>query len=179
MNTTTINIIYYSIIIIIVIISIKLVGKNCTPINDLVDKAYPNKDDNISTIIDRIEWANHYPGRIEYKLRYIIYSFILSLLLSVVLFGFNKSSNNISSANTPSGKLFLQTMITCWVVLVALQSFFCHHADKFYSYSIDENLKKLRKKLKKRKGKFNLLSKREEKFTGKDGCFTFYYKYID
>lgn len=161
------NILYYSIVIIITIISIKIISKTCTPINNLVDKSYPQNNDNIQTILDRIDWANHYPGRIQYKLRYIVYSFIIALLLSIVIF--NKMVN---------GKLFLQMMIAIWVILVALQSFFCHHSDKFFSYSIAENLKKLRKKLNKRKGKFSNLTKRSEKFTGKDGCFTFYYKNI-
>ncbi len=157
---------YYIIILIILFYSIKTISKNTTPINKLIDRSYPENNDSISILLDRIEWTNHYPGRIQYIFRFIIYSIIISLINSIIIY--NK---------LPDGKIFIQLMLGIFIVLLTLNSFFSHHADKFASYSIEKNVKFLRKKLGVKRGDFNKLSRRKKHFSGKDNCFTFFYKY--
>lgn len=160
--------IHYIIVLILLLFSLKVIRKDTTPINDLVDKSYPNIDDSVSVLLDRIEWSNHYPGRIKYIFRFIIYSFIITLITNIIVF-----------EKLKDGKLFLQLMISITIILLVLNSFFSHHADKFGSSAIDENIRLIRKKLNKKRGNFNNLSKRTIPFTGKDKCFTFFYKFND
>lgn len=161
-------IIYYIIIILIFLYSLKQISLNTGPTNPLINKGYPTKDDNINIILDRLEWSNHYPGRIVYLYRYLLYSVIISFISSIIIF--NK---------LPSGQLFMQMTLGIFVILFMLQSFFSHHADKFSSFCIDENLKLIRKHLNKKRGNFNKLSKTTTKFTGKDECLRFFYRFND
>jgi hypothetical protein len=158
--------IHYIIVFILLIFSLKIVSKYTTPINELIDKSYPNIDDNVSILLDRIEWTNHYQGRIKYIFRFIIYSFIITLITNIIIF-----------EKLKDGKLFLQLMISICIILLVLNSFFNHHSDKFGASSIDESINLIRKKINKKRGNFSKLSRRTLPFTGKDKCFTFFYKY--
>jgi hypothetical protein len=157
---------YYLIIILIFLFSLKEIQKNTSPSSLLINKSYPTSEDNISTILDRIEWGNHYPGRVEYVYRFLAYAFVITFISHIIIY--NKLG---------SGKIFLQMMISIFFILFMLHSFFSHHADKFFSYSIDENISLLRKKLNKKRGNFKNLSRTTKNFSGKDGCFRFFYRF--
>jgi hypothetical protein len=98
-------------------------------------KGYGKKKESIQVLIDRIQWSNHYPIRMNISARYGIYAIIISFLSSIVY------ESKLGACG------ILQNTIVIWIVLMGLHSFFGHHSDKFKSYFIDDNLEKVREKL--------------------------------
>jgi hypothetical protein len=156
------EIIYCLIIVLILGFSLFISFKNhIGASNASVMKAYGNDKESTQILLDRIEWANHYPARLNIRVRYAFYSVLISFLTSII-YG-NGSAQNI-----------LQSIIIVWMILIGSHSFFVHHSDKFTSYFIDDNLSIIRKKLNLESNIEGLIVN-QRKFTGNDECSTFVY----
>jgi uncharacterized membrane protein len=127
-------------------------------------KGYGNKTESVGVLLDRIQWANHYPVRTNLFFRYALYSVVISFFASVIY------EKEISVQNN------LQCIIIIWMLLLGFHSFFNHHADKFSSYFIDNNLNYIRSKLN-IKSNIDNLSENYKRFSSNDDCATFIYKY--
>ena len=130
--------------------------------NQIVTKGYGKKSESISVLLDRIQWSNHYPNRINIYAKYILYAVLIAFLSNIIY-----QSNNFS--------YMLQMIIIILLVLLATHSFFSHHADKFVHHFIDKNIEYLR-------NKFKLESNIEKLIINKlsprsrNSCFNFVYK---
>lgn len=156
------EIIYSLIIVLILVVSLFISFKNhIGASNTSVMKGYGNDKESTQILLDRIQWSNHYPARLNISVRYALYSVFISFLTSII-YG-NRSSQNI-----------LQSVIIVWVILIVSYYFFVHHSDKFTSYFIDDNLSMIRKKLKLESNIEGLIVN-QRKFTGNDECSTFVY----
>jgi hypothetical protein len=153
----------YIFIIILLIISFFILKKQIGSLNENNSKGYSDKMDNVSIIIDRIEWASLHPTRINIHVRYIIWSAILSYLSCMILL--NKF---------PPSYLFIQLFLILWIGLISIDGFFDWHSDKFSIYTIIDNIHKLRKKLNVKKNTF--LSNRKEEIKGWEEPWTFVYE---
>ena len=140
-----------------------IVKKQLGPLNNTTSKGYSNKMDDVSIIIDRIEWASLYPSRINIHVRYIIWSYVLSYLSCMILLD-----------KFPPSYLFIQLFLILWFILISMHVFFDWHSDKFSSYTIINNTQKLRKKLNVKKN--NVLSVRTEEIKGWEEPWTFVYE---
>ena len=78
------NIFYTIIILVILCISIYIIKNQLGSNNDGVMKGYGKKDENISVLLDRIQWANHYPARRNIIARSGLYSVIIAFIISVL-----------------------------------------------------------------------------------------------
>jgi hypothetical protein len=134
---------------------------------NIIAKGYGVKDDSIETLLDRIQYSNHYPAKRLIKHRYALYSVIIAFLTSIVY------SPKLDSRN------MLQAMIIIWLILICCHSFFNHHSDKFTSYFIDNNIKYIREKLKINSSINILKVNKRGKFPGNHDCSTFVYKNFD
>lgn len=128
-----------------------------------VMKTYGTSKDDIKTLLDRIEWGNHYQGRLDLKVRYGLYAIIIGYLMNII---YQSKFNSI---------YMLQSIMIIWMTLIGLNSFFSHHSDKFVNSHIDENLNWIRQKLQLKRDVEHLKSY-QTKFNGKDRCYTFIYK---
>lgn len=156
------EIIYSLIIILILAVSLFISFKyHIGSSNASVMKGYGNEKESTEILLDRIEWSNHYPARLNITARYAFYSVLISFLTSII-YG-NGSAQNI-----------LQSIIIVWMILIGSHSFFVHHSDKFTSYFIDDNLSMIRKKLNLESNIEGLIVN-QRKFTGNDDCSTFVY----
>lgn len=157
------TLIYTIIILIIFIISLYYTFKyslSLGPNSPNVNLGYGTSKEKVSTLLNRIEWSNHYYGRINYYVRYSVYAIIITFFCSIIY----KSTNTL---------YFLQSVIIVWLILVKTNSFYTHHIDKFNSYFINKNINHIRKKLKlKKSGK---LKNNKRKFKGSGNCFNFIY----
>lgn len=156
--------IFYICVLIFLVICFRLATKEYGPNGIHNNKAYCKSKDSISTILDRIDWANNYNGRMDTFYRYIFYAIIIAFINSIVI------QNNISSP-----LIYTQCIITTFVMLRAFHFFTQHHCDKFCSYAIDRNIKILRKRLKIKK-EDKLLSETTKKFLPYSDCWNFIYK---
>ena len=156
------EIIYILIIILILGFSLFITFKyHIGSSNSSVMKGYGNNKESIDVLLDRIQWSNHYPARLNIIARYAFYAVFISSLISIV-FG-NGSSQNI-----------LQSTILVFIVLIGSNDFFVHHSDKFTSYFIDDNLESIRQKLN-LKSNIESLTVNQTKFSGNHDCYTFVY----
>jgi len=152
--------IYTFIIILICILSLYIISRQLSPNKDIFIKGRPYIDDDISTNIDRIDWSNKYPGRVNMIGRYGLYAIVISFFTGIIY------TNNIDSFT------MLQSVIVVWLVLITSHSFFTHHADKFCNYFIDSNIKHIRKKLN-IGSDINNLSYDNTKLKRTDKCFSY------
>jgi hypothetical protein len=130
--------------------------------NKSVSKGYGAKNDSLATLLDRIEWSNNYPGRINVAGRYGLYAVILSFFLSIIYL------------HDLDAQKLLQSILVIWVILMSSHNFFVHHSDKFCSYFTERNLNLIRKKLNK-KSAIEKLSDINKKFARDSNCSTFIY----
>lgn len=156
--------IIYIIILSLTIICLHLIYRQYGPVNYINNKAYTQPDDSIDTIIERIKWSNHYKGRVNYVCRYFVWSVIITYLVGIICF------NDI-----PKPVTSLQLIIVVWLILNFLDSFFTFHVDKFTSYAIEQNIDKIRMKLKLPTKKQSELSEKKEMPPPYDRCFSFGY----
>ncbi len=156
------EIIYSLIIILILGVSLFISFKHhMGSSNASVMKGYGNSKESTQILLDRIQWANHYPARLNITARYGFYSVFISFLTSII-YGSGSAQN------------ILQSIIVVWMILIGAHSFFMHHSDKFTSYFIDDNLSMIRKKLNLGTNIEGLIVN-QTKFAGNDECSTFFY----
>jgi hypothetical protein len=156
------EIIYSLIIILILGLSLFISFKHhIGSSNASVMKGYGNEKESTEILLDRIQWSNHYPARLNITARYAFFSVFISFLTSVI-YG-NGSAQNI-----------LQSIIVVWMILMGSYYFCLHHSDKFNSYFIDDNVSMIRKKLNLESNIEGLIVN-QTKFSGNDDCFTFVY----
>jgi hypothetical protein len=96
---------------------------------------YGKEDEDIGTLIDRIQYSNQYPGRINMVPRFAFLACLISGLACVTY----------NSMRQP--RLVILCILITWMVLTGFNSFFMHHCDKFTSYYTKRNIQHLRKKL--------------------------------
>jgi hypothetical protein len=130
------------------------------------NKSYGKNSESIPVLLDRIEWANHYTGRIDIFSRFLRDSIILSFMLCIII------QNGI-----PSPLLYIQCVLITYILLRSFYFYSRHHCDKFHSYSIDRNINILRKKLKLKKRRIPDITK--YKFSGQSKCWNFIYRTED
>ena len=157
----------YIVVIIVLILSLYFITPTLFSIGYLCNKGYYQNSDTIEIMLDRIQWANHYTGRLNIAPRYIFFAISIATSSSIILL--NKM---------PDPMLFIGTVICTWLFLMCFGGFFSHHADKFNNYAIDQNVDKLRKKLGCVKGDFSKLEKQTVKFSPDDDCPNFVYSPI-
>ena len=159
----------YIFIIVIFILCLYFIKTELGPTNYTINKAYLQKNDSISTMLDRIQWSNHHQGRLSLGIRYMFYSIIITFVVGIIFL------NGLPRAFT-----FIRTTIMVWIILMFLHFYFSHHSDKFSSYAIDQNIETIREKLGYEKNNFknmtNNLTKQERKFDGYEDCFSFFYQ---
>lgn len=148
---------------IVLIILYKIATKDCEPEGKNNDKAYGEKNESISLIIDRIDWANNYYGRLSIFPRFLFYSIVISFALCLML------QNKL-----PTPLVYTQCIFVVFILLKIFHHFTSHHCDKFSDYAIDRNIGLLRKKLKLRKGAN--LSKISYRFPCNSQCWNFTYR---
>lgn len=158
------NRIYYLTVIIIFIVSAYETFKNhIGPSNSTVMKGYSKGSESIPILLDRIQWANHYPARMQIAARYGFYAILISFFVSIVY------ESKLNAQN------FLQSVLIVWVLLIGTNSFFGHHSDKFSSHYIDDNLTHIRRKLGLKSDVLKLCVNYKN-FKGRDDCSTFVYQ---
>ena len=150
--------IYACILIVLFVLSLYIAGKQLGISQPDVRKCYGNKTDNVATLLDRIQWANHHVDRVNFKARFLLFAIIIAFFTSII---FEKQVN--------TKNMFISTIII-WIVLLTTNTFFRFHADQFADYFIDNNLKQLRKKLKVPKNIKGLQTHNRE-FGGHSVCF--------
>lgn len=133
--------IFYIFTFLLLVLSFKLAVTNHTAQGKHNNKGYGKKSDSVATLIDRIDWANNYPGRIELFFRYILYSIIISFVLCLVI------QNSL-----PSPLVYTQCVVVTWILLRCFYYYTQHHCDKYSNYAIDRNINMIRKKLNLKKG---------------------------
>ena len=117
-----------SVLIIVIILHHKYTGINAVSIN----KGNRGKKDNVKILLSRIKWVNKYKSRINYYLRYIIYSIVISSLVCIII-------------QTFSLLIFIQLLFIIWLTLYSLHNYFYHHSDKYAHYYIDDNVSTIQK----------------------------------
>ena len=117
------------------------------PEKSLNNKSYPHKNDNISTLLDRIEWSSLHHTRENVLSKYLLWGLWITFLQNLIF-------NN----NSKSYFLFLKMWLFVTCILMFLQNFYYWHADKFRDIGIIDSVNLLRKKLKKKKGNLEKLS---------------------
>ena len=153
--------IYYIIILCISIRYYICLCKDYSPKSKFHNKSFGNSNESIKTLLDRIDWANNYYGRLNITPRFMICSIVSVFLISIFL------QNAL-----PNPLLFTQCIFICYLVNRSIYLYCRHHCDKFSAYGIDRNLKILRKKLKLKKGEVNIQKK---KFKSSSKCASFVY----
>lgn len=141
------KVLYFTIILCVLIVS--FINTNTGPEHNINNKSFGHYREDISTLLDRIEWANNYNGRINILPRFLFSSVITVILLSVFL-----------CQNFPNFMTFFQCVFICYIVNRSLYFYCIHHSDKFVSCGIFRNVKILRKKLGLKKGETKNLTKK-------------------
>lgn len=155
--------IYYTCIIIILIILYRLSTRDCEPEGKNNNKGFGEKNESVSVLIDRIEWANNYFGRLSIFPRFLFHSIVITFALCLII------QNRL-----PSPLIYTQSIFVTYILLKAFHHFTSHHCDKFSNYAIDRNIKFIREKLKLEKN--HNLSKIQYRFPGNSECWNFTYK---
>lgn len=132
------------------------------PCSSCSAKGYGRKNESVETLLDRIEWSNHYPKRSVIFIRYIFYAIFIAFITSIIY------EEKIRPKN------MLQSTIVIWTFLLGANSFFSHHSDKFTSYFIDNNLSKIRRKLRVKSNIGSLVTNKVT-FPNSHDCITFVY----
>lgn len=134
---------------------------------DIHNKSYSQKDDTNSILLDRIQWANNYPGRLNLVPRMIFYAIACVTACSCILLN-----------EMPDSITFIGAVLCVWLFLMSFNGFFSHHGDKFCAYAIENNVEKLRRRLGYKKGDFSTLTKQTDKFSPDHHCPNFVYSNI-
>ena len=153
----------YLIITILTIFSLLKIVRVTTPASEIFQKGYGNKEETITTLLDRIEYNNNYKGRLNIYYRFFLESVIIALISSIIII------NKIPKAIT-----LLQLIFIVWIILVLYNGYFEYHADKFPAYAIKKNLNHIRHKLNCKK-KLNSLTDNKYKFKHSANCYLFNY----
>ena len=125
------------IIIILLCISLYYVGKYQLSYHlDDNMKGYGERKETVQVLLDRIEWSSNHYNRINYSIRYLLYSLIISFMANIVYV--DKDVNYMD---------ILKSTLVVWVILICSQSFFNFHADQFSGNFIRKNVKHIRKKM--------------------------------
>jgi hypothetical protein len=159
---------YHIIVILLFILSILSIKRTLNPRNDSVNRGYGTTNESIKTLLDRTQWSNHYTGRIPIYFRFLLYAIFITF-----------ATNIIFTDGKANGKTFIQSVMVIWIILIMLSSYFSHHADKFSSYCINENLNNIRKRLAiesyDHENACKYLSANKNPVDGRHGCFAFFY----
>lgn len=136
------NILGYIGIVLLVVYATLIIMKQHGPECSEMSLGHGKKKEKIAVLLDRIQWANKYKGRLAYTLRHFVFAFIV-LFISVVSLG----------GDFPLAIRFFPALLVAWVCMVALHKFFDHHTDKFAHYFVNTNANIIRKKLRLRKSR--------------------------
>jgi hypothetical protein len=132
-----------------------------SPNNIFVNKGNSKENEDVSILLDRIDWCNHYQGRLDIFSRNGFCSIIICFFISIIY----ENSNILN---------LLQSILIVWFLLNQSTFYFTHHSDKFCSYFIDKNIKLIRKKLR-LNSNIHKLKNIPFKYKGEDDCWTFIY----
>lgn len=154
--------IFFSILIVLIVVLIFYYCKKYSGIA-VYSKGYGHPKDTVETLFDRMEWANHYKGRDAIFLRHFLYSLVITFVVLSVL------ENRL-----PSIQKYFQGVFLVFLMLQTFYNYFQYHAEKFAHFSIEDNIKLLRKKLKLKKGRLSKIW--YTKFPGASPCRNFSYK---
>lgn len=149
------------VLVIIFILALYRANQNYSPECSIYNKGYGSGRDNVNILLDRIQYANHYKGRLNIYSRHIVYAFLIVVVLSQIW---------------PSISI-LQFIQAVFVTFLLIQSFYVytqHHSEKFPHYSIDRNIRLIKKKLR-LKGACKL-SPSKRIFSSASSCWNFTYR---
>lgn len=156
------TVVCYILIIFTIFMAIRYVDKSHNPESIYFNKGYGSKSDDLATLLERCNWANHYKGRLPIFWRQLCYAFIVTFIILLI------STNSI-----PTPRIYIQCVFVSWMILNALNQYVQHHCEKFSHYAIDRNINLIRKKLKVKKVPIVPVL---EKFPGASSCWNFVYK---
>lgn len=126
------------------------------------DSYHPSKvngisTDNVSTLLNRLDYGNNISTKMNHNKWLIIRSIILSFFVSFLLL--NK---------LPSSKRFLSCVFVIFILLNAFKNYSDHHETRFINYFMNKDIQLIRKKLNiKRQRTLNLssnIAKESKKF---------------
>jgi hypothetical protein len=143
-----------------------VIVKQCGPTNYTLRKAYKQNEDDLNTMLNRISWANHHRGRINYNARFVGISIVTAFLVSIVVY----------DGRLPDFISFIQILLVVFFCNIVPHAFLTYHSDKFASYAIEENVNSIRQKINiQLDGDVNNLSEQTERITPNHPCFQFIY----
>lgn len=126
-------VIWFSILVVVFIVFCRQESGLEAPI---FQRGYGRRSESVDVLLDRIDWSNHYKGRISPFQR----NLILTLLFTPVVI-------IVATNAPPSPKQCIQTGFVLLILLQALYYYIDYHSEKFPHYAIDRNVNILRKKL--------------------------------
>lgn len=99
-------------------------------------KVNGSSTDNVSTLLNRLDYGNNISIKMNHYKWLIIRSIILSFFVSLLLL--NK---------LPSSKRFLSCAFIIFILLNAFRNYSDHHENRFINYFMDKDIQLIRKKL--------------------------------
>ena len=64
----------YMLVVVAIVISFYYISKTLQTHGPLSNKGYSQDNDSVPTMLNRIQWSNHYKGRLNMVPRYIFYA---------------------------------------------------------------------------------------------------------
>lgn len=132
--------IYITLIIALLIYSVYDTFKyNVGAYSENCSKGHGKMSENITDLLDRIQWSNRYHSRVNVITRYLLYSVVISFACMIII---------RENKHTDYCLIMFQTMLCVFTTLFAMHWFFRYHSDKFSTCFVDNNVDMIRKKLK-------------------------------
>lgn len=132
------------------------------PNDETNNKSYPDKNENIGKILDRMEWAAIRHVRVRYVTKFLLWGVWLTFFCSFLFLG-----------KLPTPGIFFRNWILTTISLLCLSGFYYWHSDKFSEYGILKGICILRHRLGVKAGDHNLLSPLPHKVKGSEAPFVF------
>lgn len=130
-------------------------------------RAYGDKQEDIETLLNRIQWANNFRSQLRIPLRHLFISLIISLCVLTLM-----------CDGAPSIPDYVRTVFVMFVLLQAFYNFSQFHCEKFPHYAIDRNVRLIRKRCGIRRSKLPPQS-RIQKFPVVSACYNYTYSNIE
>jgi hypothetical protein len=156
-----IELFFVLVFILVIVLFAKYCGKYCG--TAVYSKGYGSVKEPINTLIDRIDWANNYKGRVDINSRYLIYSLVITFCIL-----------SVTENRLPSVLSYIRGVLIMFILLRTFHFYLNHHAEKFPHYAIDRNIKILRKKMKLKKS--SVQDSKYKIFPGSSSCWNFSYQ---
>ncbi len=150
------------IFILAVLVLYILTTQRIGPTDKTNSKIHPVKSDELSDVVDRIEWSLLRENRVNYPARYLMWGLWVTFLGSYMF-----------TDTLPSPGVFIRNWVVISIVLLSLHGFYYWHTDKFSTFASLSALEKAREQLGVKKGDLSKLESCGRVFMGEDAPWTF------